>query len=260
LSYLPSLPISRLSRTLTLLFTAAAAVLLAACGPSEQEQVLEARNQALSTQFTGLQASATVEADRLQVTLDFVATEVARVGTQRGRMIATLQDRGVDTSQIPAPNLAGNPTPAATNPINPISNPTQALTAPAVTNVQITPASPTPDTSGQPRLDNIVTAVGVNPDTDCASGVQTQFASSAPQIYVVANAYNIPQGATLLSRWLRDGAQVAAFDFVPDSVVDGSCVWFYAEPVDFAFTPGAYSVALEVNGAVLAQAAFTITE
>ncbi len=239
-------------------------LMLAACsGPSSVEQTLVAENQNLGTQLADIRGTATVEADRLQITLEYVQTEVRHVDDQNLNLVATLIERGTPTEAIGGitPFAAPNPLPT-----QPAETPLPALTEEAAaqnTNPQgapeaIIPAS-TVTVAGPPRLSNIVTAEGVD-DNDCAVNPTSTFSTATEQIYVVAIAASLQPGITVVtSRWRQEGTEVVTFDFNPE--FSEGCLWFFIDQTDIAFTPGNWSVELEINGGpVGAPLPFTIVD
>jgi len=108
-------------------------------------------------------------------------------------------------------------------------------------------------------------AEGVGQD-DCALNSITQFTTETTEIYVVATASNVQPGTTITSRWQSPLSQQVTFDFVPDFYIEEGCVWFFIEPVDLdatavSFTPGNWTVALEINGqAVGVPLSFTVID
>ncbi|HEX2907185.1 MAG TPA: hypothetical protein VHO69_10020 [Phototrophicaceae bacterium] len=51
------------------------------------------------------------------------------------------------------------------------------------------------------------------------------------------------------------------YDFTPDFVIEQNCIWFYIDSSDTDFTPGNWTVQLEMNGQVVGEpVAFTIAE
>jgi len=245
--------------TLLVLFT-----LLAACsGQSTVEQTLVAENQVLSTQIADVHNTATVEADRLLITLEHAQTDVQHVDDQNLNLVATLVERGTPTEAIgpitplamtAAPPVAANATPAPASSeevVNQQSN--QAITpAPQTAVATVTEAGP-------PRLSNIVTAEGID-ENDCAINPTSTFTTATEEIYVVAVAANLQPGTTYItSRWRQEGAEVVTFDFNPE--FNEGCLWFFIDQTDIAFTPGNWSVELEINGGLVgAPVPFTIVD
>lgn len=234
------------------------AALAAACTPqNEIELTLVAQNVSLNTQIAAVRQTATVDADRLQVTVEYMNTLVAQAQEQRSQLQATLIARGADLAAVGA-----NITPAALTPL-PVAGADGANAAPTAApgDVPVTPpgANVTP-TSAAPTLANIVTAANVGAD-DCAAGVSSTFSASSSRIYIVATAYNIQPGTAIVSRWFQNGQQVVSHDFTPDFEINDACIWFFIDQTDVPFTPGAWTVDLEVNGAVVGPSTqFTITE
>jgi hypothetical protein len=237
-------------------------LMLAACsGSSSLEQTLVAENQNLSTQIADIRTTATVAADRLQITLEYVQTEVSHVDDQNLNLVATLIERGTPAEAIggitPAPNSV--PTQPAEAPLPALTDETAAQNV----NPQGTPAAVIPDATatvaGPPRLSNIVTAEAVD-DSDCAVNPTSSFSTDTAQIYVVAVAAGFQPGSTTVtSRWRQEGTEVVTFEFNPD-FIEG-CMWFFIDQTDIAFTPGNWSVELEINGGLVgAPLPFTIVD
>lgn len=235
------------------------AALAAACTPqNEIELTLVAQNVSLNTQIAAVRQTATVDADRLQVTVEYMNTLVAQAQEQRSQLQATLIARGADPAAVGA-----NITPAA--PLTPLpaadAGSANAVPTSAPGDVPVTPpGANVTATSAAPTLANIVTAANVGAD-DCAAGVVSTFSASSSRIYIVATAYNIQPGTTILSRWFQNGQQVVSHDFTPDFEINDACIWFFIDQTDVPFTPGAWTVDLEINGAVVGPSTqFTITE
>ena len=234
--------------TTKLILIAGLALLLGACAnDSSREQTLVAENQVLSTHIASVRGTATIEADQRMATLETSQTEVRLAENQNQSLQATLVDQGFAPEAIEAVNPAA----ATLSPTAPSPSPGAVSTH---------PPTPTPRTeSSEPSLSNVVMASGVR-DDDCAQDRRTQFTPDDEEIYVVATANNVSAGTTLASRWLREGQEVAAFDFTPDFDINNACVWFFIDQTDATFTPGNWSVTLEINGASAATAQFSIQE
>lgn len=238
----------------------------ACAGGQNANETLVAQDNAVATQVAGIAATATVEADRMRVTLAYVETEVARVQTQQARMIGTLAEFGVDVATMPATLVP----PPAMDTTTPPTNPTPAPPGAPTTRpgqVQVTPftitppvtATPTPvsvDTTG-PALTSVVTAPTVG-DDDCAVGSTGQFLTTTPEIYVVALAINIPENTDITSRWLREDTQLWEFGLTFPAI-ESACIYFFATQEEFEFTPGTYTVELTIDDAPAGTATFTIT-
>jgi len=238
------------------------ALSVAACRPqNEIELTLVAQNVDLQTQIAAVYETATVDADQLQITLEYMNTQVAQSQEQNNDLRATLVARGTESGAITNPDPQSF-TPSADNPDpQPTASAAEGTPMPGQTSGGQSAATPTAaEESAQPSLTNIVMSTDVGPD-DCAQGVTTTFSTSTEQIYVVATANNITPGTTLVSRWFREGESVVTYDFTPDFAIDGNCIWFFIDQADTEFIPGTWSVQLEVDGAEAgAPATFTIIE
>jgi hypothetical protein len=237
---------------------------LVACGGTgADQQTLAAHDDSLSTQFAAIRITATTEAERYLSTAEFSQTRIARVFGQRGEMISTLEARGVDTSILPGAVTFEPTTPPLGGGESNVDIQTQTLIAPIITpaGAQTTPLAATPSAtagSTQPSLTTPVMSTSVG-DDDCAVGVTGQFTPAAERIYVVSIATNIQPGMTIRSHWRFGDQEIAVFDFTPDFEINGACVWFYADQSDFIFTPGSYTVTLDIDGVASGvPAAFTI--
>lgn len=249
-------------------------LILAACGADGvSQQTMVAYQTFVSTQRASFYITATVDAERGQVTLNAIQQRIDRALTQRQFMLATLQARGIDTSRLPPPLT---PTPVPPSPASDdISNPeatANVLDTPLPTSVIITPfiITPTVTTSvtlafvatpmPNSPLRDIVMAQGVGRD-DCPVGVTNTFSVNSARIYIVARAVGVQSGTRLGSIWQKaDGTPLVQFDFTPNFNIRDACIWFFATPDDFPFEAGNYTVILTVNDQVASNPVlFTIT-
>lgn len=222
---------------------------LSACARDDKiELTLVATQVALNTQIAAIRTTATVEAERIQVTVEYMATQVRSAEVQNDQLRATLVSRGID------PQSLTNIDPSAISPIPPVTN--NNVGQPQTTQEVLPQITPTP--GGAPTLTNIVMSENVGSD-DCAVGVTSTFSASAQQIYVVATALNITPGTNIVSRW-EVGGQEIVHDFTPDFEIDQNCIWFFIDQVDTAFTPGNWNVQLEINGSTVGTVNFSISE
>ncbi|MBI1281712.1 MAG: hypothetical protein GC179_26535 [Anaerolineaceae bacterium] len=250
------------------IITIALLLLVTACSSDGAQQTLVAENAMLSTQIVDLRVTAVFQADQLKQTQEYVETIIPKANRLRDELASTLVAAGIDVTlhpvnadpsftlgtvaTAPAPNsnggqqsiiVEGTSMPAPAQPGSTIDAAIGAVTA----------------TAGQPTLFNLVTAEGVG-SNDCALASVTSFSANAPQIYVVATAGNVAAGSTLGANWYLGDTLLTSQEFSPKDNINNNCIWFYAEPVDFPFTPGSYRVELLINGTVVtgAQASFTI--
>lgn len=115
----------------------------------------------------------------------------------------------------------------------------------------------TATSAGPSLLSNVVTAEGVD-DSDCIENPTSTFSIGSGRIYVVALATGLQPGRTVVTaRWRREGTEVATDHFNPD--IREGCLWFFINETGVEFTPGNWSVELEINGEpVGAPVSFTI--
>ena len=236
---------------LTALMILLASVLIAGCQrQNEVELTLVAQKISLETQIGAIRETATVDAERLQITVDYMGTLVGRAEEQRSQLQATLVARGVDPSSIGAADSQLT-TPFPT-PDSGVVNNVPGATQPILT------LEPTPEIT-IPSLQNITMAPGVGSD-DCAVNPTSSFSVDTPEIYVVATGVNITAGTNVAARFAIAGQEIR-HDFTPDFDIDGNCLWFFIDQNDLAFTAGTWSVLLELNGtAASSPIPFTITE
>lgn len=231
-----------------------ASLLIAACsgGPSAAERTLVAQNESLATQLANVRSTAAVDADRLQVTAVYVETAVAQSRLQNQRLAATIEALGGNAALV-AP-IASTPTTDLVNPLSPAATTAAVVGSSGSETVQV--ATDTPAPAG---LYNIVTARGVGAN-DCALAPVSSFTTADTSIYVVATASNIAPGTLLASRWFLEGSEVITHDFTPDFAINQNCIWFYIDPTETTFTPGNWTVQLEVNGQPAGEpVAFTLS-
>ncbi|MCY3944997.1 MAG: hypothetical protein OXF44_01765 [Anaerolineaceae bacterium] len=206
--------------------------LLTACQRQNNvELTLVARGLNLETQISALRQTATVGAERLEVTLDYMATRVEFARRQRQELEATLSARGT-----PFPGSISGPTGT------PFPLPDNVNVAPTVAVATALPQQ----LSGQARFTDIVMAASVR-DNDCATQPQFDFRVNAERIYVVATAWNIRANTRIAARFVISGRE-SLLEWRPGAPINGNCIWFYIEQSDLPFVAGNWSVRLEING------------
>lgn len=270
-------------------------LMLGACNffapQAEPLDLLESNDSA--TEIAALRSTATVETDRMMGTIEAVETSMRAVELQSTRIASTLIARGtpfIDASGITpfAPfdgNVSPDQPPGVDDGMQPLVTPgggAQGNSALATLNAQqgILPpsnATPTPIVaasnatptfanaandpavqSGNGSLTNITTARAVGAD-DCPTGSVTSFTTADTEIYVTATAQNVPAGSVIVSRWLREGAEVALYDWSPSFDLADSCIWFYNPAGDTPFSAGSWTVELSIDGAPAGSTTFTMT-
>ena len=220
-------------------------LLLASCSASPQELTATAGQSNAATELAQLRVTSTVMRARMQTTLDYASSRVTQAAEAQEFLRFSLISLGTESAWLSTAivqlgeidvQATSTPQPAA---IGTIRDP--GVTPPAV--IVTPPAAPR---SG-PRLENVLMASGVD-NSDCAIDSNPRFTPSSSQIYVVAQAYETPAGATISSVWRRQGNEVANFNFQPRNNLNGECIWFFIDQSDAAFTVGAWSVEIAVDG------------
>ena len=252
--------------SLTLRLTSALLLLslgigLAGCASDAPQATATVLYERAKAEVENLRSTATVVRARMKTTLEYAAARIAQAEDAGEFLQFSLIGLGTDTgfiatnvSQIEsAPTRIALATPTATR-LAPISGvtPIDAPTAVPTAAANRPATSPPQVTAAGPRLDNIVMASGVNRN-DCAIDVNPAFTPASREIYVVAEAYNVPAGAKISSRWHRQGIEVAYFSFDVENRIDGNCIWFFIDQTDTAFVTGAWSVELRVDNVRVAS-------
>jgi hypothetical protein len=230
----------RLSKAKWFILIAFGLVLAGCQRQNEVELTLVAQNISLETQIAEVRQTATVDAERLQITLEYMGTLVGRAEGQQALIQATQVARVTQGSL-------------------PLATPFMTVDAASLTTPQDQALiTPTPN-SGQPGLTDVVMAPGVG-SNDCALNPTSAFSTSTEEIYVVATGVNIPAGTNIAARFSIAGQEIR-HEFTPDFAIDGNCLWFFIDQNDLIFTAGTWSVTLELNNvAVTSPIAFTIAD
>ena len=247
---------------LAALAVCAAVLVLPACRSSAPELTATVAHERARAGIESMRGTATVVRARMKTTLEYAVTRVAQAQEAGEFLRHSLINLGFEGDAIATsvgqlrqaafemtPTAVARPvesgiTPATPPTALPLGDGAVAATAPAV----------------GPRLANIVMASGVRAD-DCAADVNPRFTVASSQIYVVAEAYDIPAGATISSIWQSRGAEVASLSFQPEYAINGNCIWFFIDQTDAAFVAGAWSVEISLDGQPLSSPiAFQIVE
>jgi hypothetical protein len=287
------------ARILTACSLIALTLLTGACNFFAQPSDIQAENlqsEIARTQIAAIRATATTHADRLAVTAEYAMRAMGDADLQGTRIAATLIALGTPFVEVPfIPGMAMVqpilPTPAAVEPLftaevlaqapplsgagiptsdlpviaNPLITPGVGarggvtLGAPTPTPLAGVPASnATPDPNAPTVTDIVVAArVGAN---DCAINPSTSFSLGVADLYVVGTARNITPGTRLTSRWTRDGAEVAFYEWTPNFAINGACIWFHAPGAQVPLAAGSWAVQMTVNGVPIGTpVTFTIT-
>lgn len=236
----------------------AAALILSGCG------VLSGADQqgTLSAELTQFQGEATTIAQTLQARNTEVASTVAWARTSVFQLDGVNQQLAVTMrAAIPATqqivSADGPVTPGMNAPLPGEWTPTP-LPGAAIN-------TPDPNATVPAGGANQVTAVGpalaVRDSDGCAAGVQTAIPASVSRIYATTRILNATAGTSVQAAWSNEGSVVFSNNpyTVPADDAD-FCVWFYIEPTDVNFAPGAWSLQFLINGSPAGSAAtFTLT-
>ncbi len=264
-----------------LLLLTSTVILLSACNFFSQPADLQTenlQNEIAQTQIVDIRATATVNADRMMITLENAQTAVGNANLQSTRIVATLMAQGtliVDASDIIpilptlAPETVDNSASANPQVANPLLTPQVSGQGSARGDTQLIPTTPTPVAPQQPQptvnpngpsLTNITLTQQVGAD-DCPITSTDTFTMSATDIYITAVASNVQANTTTFSStWAYEGTQVAYYEWTPDFAIRSACVWFHMPPADVDYNAGNYTVQLAMEGANYGSPiAFTIT-
>lgn len=108
------------------------------------------------------------------------------------------------------------------------------------------------------RVSDLSTAQSTDPASGCSSGPVSQFRPSAERIYVTARVTALQSGTLFEVDWLFNGRSVYRVEWLADFSRSSVCIWFYATPVAFPFTPGNYTATLYADGEAQGTAEFSI--
>lgn len=257
-----------------------ASLLLSACNFFNQPADLQTeslQNELAQTQIAAVRATATVNADRVLITLESAQTAVGNVNLQSTRIASTLIAGGmafVDASAITPVAPVQDMNMATSTPNSQIANPLLTPGAPVVNSggaaqgdtslIQMTATAPadqsandTPADPNAANLTNITLTDTVGAD-DCPIAAANVFTESTTEIYVTAVGNNISAGTTIDSTWWLNGNQMQYYSWTPDFAVNGACIWFRLPAAEVTFTPGNWTVDLTIGGVAAGSASFTI--
>lgn len=239
------------------------ALMLGACASTTPEQqTFVAQNAVRSTTMSDLRVTAAVEAERRQITLEYLIAVSTQARLRQDEIISTLSSLGVDVSigiDIITPAIRTQAPFALEN--------TATAAALASLSGGITRIPPTPDFRtappdalptqslstatidiNAPGLTSITLSTGVDND-NCPIDNVAQFSASTPEIYASAITRNIQAGSIIGARWFQDGVEAAYYDITAEIDLTGTCIYIFVDQTDFPFTPGSeYSIVWEING------------
>lgn len=226
-------------------------------------------NEIAATQIAQVRETATVNADRLLITLEYAQTAVRDVEIRSTRIASTLVASGmlfVDASGltlVPETEEAGASAGSTPAMAERFVTPVVSGQGSARSNIPIQePPTPTPIATADPSmptLTNLTLTERVGAD-DCPIGASTSFTTNTTDIYATAVAHNLGPSNVVMSTWTRDGAQAAFYEWSPNFEISEACIWFHLPASAVEFVPGNWSVQLALDGApVGSPLTFTIT-
>ena len=221
-----------------------AALILAACAPPDPESPIELTSSSLQTQIAAIRRSATVAAERLQITVIGARSQLEQIRGNYDSLSGTLAARGYDPASVALPTAA----PAARS----------TATALIITPPATVGTSESDETRSVPRLSDFRIGLEVGAD-DCIAAPLLTLAANVAAIYTSARAENLPAGAQLRTIWYAAGEERASLTYTPDFAIEDSCVWFFIDPSDTPFVPGAWEVRWELADLPYPSQSFTIT-
>ena len=108
------------------------------------------------------------------------------------------------------------------------------------------------------RVANFSPAESLDADSGCSSGAVHQFSAIGERIYVTARVTALQSGTLFEVDWQFNARSIYRVSWLADFSRSFVCVWFYATPNDFPFSPGNYAATLYADGEELGRTEFTI--
>ncbi len=108
------------------------------------------------------------------------------------------------------------------------------------------------------RVSNLAAAAGIDSSSGCSSGTVREFSFDSSRIYVTAHVTALRAGATFQVNWNRGGNPIYSVTWQSLYSKSFECIWFFATPEDFSFTPGNYTATMIVDGVDLGSTTFDI--
>ena len=227
---------------------------LCACssaGSNPGSGTLQAEQTAFGNESTTISQSLRAQSTQVMGTAVAAQTYIANIEAINRQLAATRRalipptDQVIDRSGPVTPGLIADPGEFM---------PSSSATAPANGDGQ-------GSTGSANEFASVGTASGILEADGCANGMQSQFASSSPAIYLTARILNAVGGSSVGAQWLYEGQVVLeSSSFIISEDDPDFCVWFYIEPADVEFSPGSWSAQFVLNGEPVGNpATFTIS-
>ena len=218
-------------------------LLLAACSAleaSDSVAVIDADLTLYATESDMIRAAATAEGIMARETVVAASTRVAELSVVNAALGATLRANYTGTPEVEAVVVSADDMGSS------------------LQDDMMDDASGSAAESDALELSNLATSTGVDSNNGCSSGTVRQFSPSVAEIYVTARVSPLRAGANFQVNWLRGNELLYEVGWQPSYSKSFECIWFYATPQDFAFTPGGYSATMTVDGLALGSVSFDI--
>jgi hypothetical protein len=82
---------------------------------------------------------------------------------------------------------------------------------------------------------------------DCPVGSSNTFSTGDSEIYVTAIA-NTNASNTLTASFALNGQEIQSYSWTPGFAIEGKCIWFHMPSSEVTFTPGSWTVSIDVDG------------
>ena len=187
-----------------------------------------------------IRSAATAENNMAQETVEAASTRVAELSVVNAALGATLRANYTGTPEVVAVVVSAEDMGSSLD-IGMMDDATAAQPQ-----------------AGEMTVSDLATAARLDSNSGCASGSVRQFSPGVPEIYVTARVTALRAGANFQVDWFRGGSLIYEVGWRPTYSKSFECIWFYATPEDFAFTPGSYSATMRIDGLELGSITFDI--
>ncbi len=227
-------------------------LVLAACAPQSTDAPIHQTAASLETQISAIRRSATVAAERMQITVVGSRNQLDQIASNYAALSGTLAARGYDPAALSPPTTTDANAPQITQSPALSNAPTLAITPPSPRiTAQLTPAR------SAPTLSDFRIGLAIGSD-DCVSAPNLTFTADAPAIYASARARDLPADAQLRTLWFAAGVERVALSYSPEFAITDHCVWFFIDSSDAPFVSGDWAVSWELGGVPYPRQSFTI--
>lgn len=235
-----------------------AALLLGGCGAlsgADQQGTLAVELSQFQGESTAIAQTLQARSTDVAATVVWAATSAFQLDGVNQQLAVTMRAAIPPTQQIVSAD--GPVTPGMNAPLpgewTPTPVPGAAVSTPA--------PNITAPSGGANQLTEVGPALAVRDSDGCAAGIQTTISASSTRIYATTRILNATAGTSVQASWSNEGIVVFSNNSytLPADEAD-FCVWFYIEPADVSFTPGAWSLQFLINGSPAGNpASFTLT-